>query len=257
MLLPRQPILGRGSGVGMGRYGWLAGLMVLTSAVAAEPLHIGFGTHKPPYVFEGEARGLEYDLVAAAAREAGFTLHAHYAPMERLHLALRRGDLDGIATTNPRSGIPAHYSATYIHYHNAAVALSSRGYRINSIDDLAGYSVSTFQRARYLLGPQFQAMAAANPHYREEAQQINRNRLLYSGRVEVVVGDPRILGYFNREVAGQVDTRQALTWYQVLPATPYSVGFRLDKQRARFDRGLAAIRASGEYLRIEQRYADY
>ncbi len=100
-------------------------------------------------------------------------------------------------------------------------------------------------------------MAEANPRYREEAQQINRNRLLYSGRVDVVVGDSRILRYFNHEVAEQVDTSQPLTWYMLLPATPYSVGFRLDEQRERFNQGLAVIRNSGEYLRIEQRYADY
>lgn len=236
---------------------WLWGLLLLASSGMAEPLRIGFGTHKPPYVFENEARGLEYEIVAAAVRAAGFTLEAHYAPMERLHLALRRGELDGITTTNPHSGIEAFYSAPYIRYHNLAVALSSRDYRIDSIADLAGYSISTFQRARFLLGPEFQAMAAANPRYREEAQQINRNRLLYSGRVEVVVGDPRILRYFNREVAEQVDTSQPLTWYMLLPATPYSVGFRLEHQCQRFDQGLAAIRASGEYLQIEQRYADY
>ncbi|UUY06739.1 ABC transporter substrate-binding protein [Pseudomonas sp. J452] len=231
--------------------------MLLASGVMAEPLHIGFGTHKPPYIFENEARGLEYDIVAAAVSAAGFTLEARYAPMERLHLALRRGELDGIATTNPQSGIEAYYSVPYIHYHNAAVALSARGYRISSIAELANYSISTFQRARFLLGPEFQAMAEANPRYREEAQQINRNRLLYSGRIDVVVGDSRILRYFNREVAEQVDTTQPLTWYMLLPATPYSVGFRLDEQRERFELGLATIRANGEYLRIEQRYADY
>ena len=100
-------------------------------------------------------------------------------------------------------------------------------------------------------------MAAGNPRYREEALQINRNRLLYSGRADVVVGDPRILRYFNHEVAGQVDTAQSVTQYMLFPPTPYSVGFRLDEQRQRFNRGLAAIRASGQYLQIEQRYADY
>lgn len=72
-----------------------------------------------------------------------------------------------------------------------------------------------------------------------------------------MVGDPRILRYFNHEVADQVDTQQPLTLYPLFPPTPYSVGFRLPLQRERFDRGLAAIRASGEYLQIERRYADY
>lgn len=237
---------------------WLVFMGVLAATqVSADALRIGFGTHKPPYVFEDEQRGLEYDIVAAAAREGGLTLEPHYAPMERLHLLLRRGELDAIATTNPLSGIDAYYSQPYIEYRNAAAALSSRGYRINSVADLASHSVSTFQRARFLLGKDFQAMADSNPRYREEALQINRNRLLFSRRVEVVVGDPRILRYFNAQVAEQVDVKQPLTWYMILPPTPYSVGFSLDEQRQRFDRGLEAVRASGEYLKIEQRYADY
>lgn len=237
---------------------WLGLFAVLAATgVSADAFRIGFGTHKPPYVFENEQRGLEYDIVAAAAREAGFTLEPHYAPMERLHLLLRRGELDAIATTNSQSGIDAYYSAPYIEYHNAAVALASRGYRITRVADLQHHSVSTFQRARFLLGKEFQAMADGNPRYREEALQINRNRLLYSRRVEVVVGDPRILRYFNAQVAEQVDVRQPLTWYMVLPPTPYSVGFSLDEQRQGFDRGLEKVRASGEYLKIEQHYADY
>ncbi|MDG9926958.1 MULTISPECIES: transporter substrate-binding domain-containing protein [unclassified Pseudomonas] len=231
--------------------------MLLAPAVMAESLRIGFGTHKPPYVFENESRGLEYDIVAAAVSAAGYELDARYAPMERLHLAIVRGELDGIATTNAFSGVQAYYSQPYIHCQNVALALSSRGYRITGIADLGHYSISAFQRARYLLGPEFQAMAEANPRYREEALQINRNRLLYSGRVEVAVGDPRILRYFNREVADQVDTTQPVTQYLLFPPTAYSVGFRLKAQAERFDRGLALIRASGQYLQIEQRYADY
>ncbi|MEO4047386.1 transporter substrate-binding domain-containing protein [Pseudomonas sp. CAU 1711] len=236
---------------------WVCSLLLFAPLLQGETLSIGLGTHKPPYIIEGEPRGLEFEIIAAAVRAAGYDLDARYAPMERLHLALRRGELDGIATTNAHSGIQAHYSAPYIYYRNVAAALRSRGYRIHSIADLGRYSISSFQRARYLLGPEFQAMTEANPRYREEAQQINRNRLLYSGRVEVVVGDVRILRYFNREVAEQVDTTQPLTLYLLFPPTGYSVGFRRLVQRERFDRGLAAIRASGEYEEIERRYADY
>ena len=234
---------------------WL--LVMLAPGALAESLRIGFGTNKPPYVFEGLSRGLEYEIVVAAVRASGDEVAVRYAPMERLHLAIGRGELDGIATTNAYSGVQVFYSQPYIHCQNVAMALTSRGFRITRMLDLGQYSISSFQRARYLLGPEFQAMAEANPRYREEAQQINRNRLLYSGRVDVVVGDSRILRYFNHEVAEQVDTSQPLTWYMLLPATPYSVGFRLDEQRERFNQGLAVIRNSGEYLRIEQRYADY
>ena len=137
------------------------------------------------------------------------------------------------------------------------LALRVRNYRIERIADLGRYSVSAFQRARFLLGSEFQRMAEANPRYREEAQQIARNRLLYSGRVDVVVADMRILRYLNREVYDQVDVGQPLAEYPLFPPTPYQVGFRRQAQRDRFDSGLAAIRASGEYRAIERKYAMY
>lgn len=242
------------AGGGMYR-GWgVALLSCWVETATAQVLHVGFGTHKPPYVFEGEPRGLEFDLVNGAARNAGFEVTAYYAPIERLHLMLRRGEIDAITTTHERSGADAFYSDVYIHYYNAAVALARRGYHIERIADLGQYSVSAFQRARVLLGPDFERMAVSNPRYREEALQINRNRLLYSGRIEVVVGDKRIIHYFNREVDDQVDVNQPLAWFELFPPTPYRVGFRQQEQRRRFNEGLKTLRESGEYRLIEQRY---
>ena len=224
---------------------------------AAELLRIGFGTHKPPYIFESEARGLEHDIVRAAAQRGGMEPVANFAPMERLSLMLSKGQLDVIATTNERSGGSIFYSDAYIRYQNVAVALRSRNLDIQRISDLVGYSVNAFQRARFLLGSEFEAMAANNPRYREEAFQIARNRMLYSGRVDVVVSDMRILRYFNREVYTQVDVTQPLTLYPIFAPTDYKLGCRLQVDCERFNQGLAAIRENGEYTTIERRYAVY
>lgn len=235
---------------------WIVALLLAVGGqVQADVLRLGFGSNKPPYVFEYESRGLEYDLVMAAARQADFQVEVHYAPMERLHLMLQRGELDAIATVNAQSGEAFFYSDTCIEYYNMAIALSKRHLSLNSVADLGAYSISSFQRARVLLGREFQRMAEHNPHYHEEAQQIARNRLLYSGRVDVVVADQRIFRYFNSQVADQVDVSQPVTYYALFPPTLYSVGFRQAPQRDLFNQGLKAIRASGEYLRIEQRYA--
>ena len=53
----------------------LVGLLVFccahVSQSIAATLRVGFGASKPPYVYEHESRGLEYDLVAAALTEHG------------------------------------------------------------------------------------------------------------------------------------------------------------------------------------------
>ncbi|MGB4073272.1 substrate-binding periplasmic protein [Pseudomonas sp.] len=234
---------------------WALCLLSFSLMGAAQDLRLGFGTHKPPYVFEGEARGLEYDIVVAAAQRGGLQVAVQHAPQERLHLMLSRGQIDAIATTNERSGVSAFYSDVYIEYQNVAVALRSRELKIERISDLRKYSVNAFQRARNLLGPEFQKMAEANPQYREEAFQIARNRMLYSGRVDVVVTNMRILRYFNREVYTQVDVSQPLTLYPIFPPTGYRLGCRRQADCERFSQGLAAIRADGEYAAIERRYA--
>jgi polar amino acid transport system substrate-binding protein len=235
----------------------MVGLFWMAFAVRAEPLRVGFGDQKPPYVFEQQRRGLEYEIVSAAFQAAGTEMQPYFAPNERLHLMLRRGDIDCVTSTNEQNGTAAYYSNVYIHYHNIALALASHNYRIDTIADLDRYSISTFQRARLLLGPVFQQMAATNPNYREEAQQIARNRLLYIGRVDVVVGDSRIINYFNREVSDQVDSSQPVTRYELFAPTPYRLGCRFQAPRDRFDQGLLAIRQSGKYAAIERKYAEY
>lgn len=236
---------------------WAIGLLLVAINATAEELRIGFGTHKPPYIFQGEQRGLEYDIVVAAARAGGMQVIPSYAPLERLHRAYSRGDLDGIASTRLQGGVNSFYTQPYISYQHVAIALSARNYRIERIADLGNYSIRAFQRARIVLGEEFQRMAEANPRYHEEAQEIARNRLLYSGRVDVVIGDRRVLQYFNREVYRQVDVSQPITEYRLFPPTSYQLGMRDQSARNRFDQGLAEIIASGEYAQIERRYAMY
>ncbi|WP_089085467.1 substrate-binding periplasmic protein [Aquitalea magnusonii] len=229
-------------------------LAVTGSSSHAVVLQIGFGSNKPPYVFESERRGLEVDLIVAAARRAGMEVQPFFAPMERLQSMLQQGRLDGIATTNPYSKLKAYFSQPYLEYHNVAVALTQRKLVLHDISDLSRYAVSTFQRARQLLGPQFEAMASSNPRYREEGDQQVRNQLLYAGRVDVIVGDWRIISYFNQQLPPELVARQPITVYPLFAPTPYQMAFRHQWQRDNFDRGLQLLRQSGGYHEIETRY---
>lgn len=240
---------------------WTLGvvLALLSLVCGAETLSLGFSNSKPPFIFAEERRGLEYDIIVAAAQRAGFTVEPYIAPMERLHRMLERHEIDAISSTNRSSGLAAYYSEPVVFLHNVAITLASHPLDIKSIADLKRYSVSTFQRARFLLGPEFRAMAANHPQYREEAEQFRRNLRLYAGRVDVVVADVRIFHYFNTlpEVTKLVDVHQPILQYAIFPPTDYRVAFHDERQRDRFNQALAELRASGDYARIEARYAEY
>ena len=229
-------------------------LSIAALTCSAETLRVGFPSAIPPYVMDRELKGLDCDLIVAAARRAGFEIVPLFAPRERLMHLLDSRDVDAIASVNPDYQVKAAFSNVYIEYHNYAVALTSRKLAINSIGDLSSYSVVSFQRARFALGKDFLNMATANPRYHEEAQEIARNTLLYSGKADVAITDRRIFEYFNRQLADKVDTSQPLTWYPLFPPTRYRVGFLKNDLRDRFNAGLAAIRASGEYDAIVKRY---
>lgn len=167
----------------------LAALWLISPALSAEPVvRVGLGTDKPPYIFENQARGLEYEVVTGALTAAGLDFRVQHAPPERLERMFLARQIDALTTVTARSNPDAHLSAPYLRYRNMAVALAVRQLRLETIADLQHYSISAFQRARLLLGEEYYQMTLRNPRYREEARQIARNRLLYSGRVEVAVG---------------------------------------------------------------------
>ncbi|MBV1775981.1 transporter substrate-binding domain-containing protein [Burkholderiaceae bacterium DAT-1] len=241
----------------MKRYAWGCVLIVLCCAhahAALATLRVGFSNNKPPYIFEKERRGLEYDIVVSALVEAGFEVKPFFAPIERLHVMIAHRQLDAITTTNSQSGLTLAYSDPYIEYQNYAVALSARKVELNQMADLANYSVSSFQRARKLLGPEFEQVMINHPKYVEEGDQGVRNLLLFSGRVDVVVGERRIIEWFSANRPGKVNMRQPVTWYKLFPPTSYSVGFVRADYRDLFNVALAGIRRKGRYADIERRY---
>lgn len=233
----------------------VANFFGLASAMAADTLRVGFSSDMPPYVIEASASGIEVDIVRAAGKAAGLAVTPHFFPMGRLTRMLETGEIDAIATTNLNDKTTPHQSAEYVEFRNYAVALASRKLEVKAIADLGKYSVSAFQRADVLLGPEFEAMARANPRYREEADQIVRNRLLFTGRIDLIVGDRRIIEHFNRAIRDKLDTSRPLAWYPLFPPTRYRIGFRDAALRDRFDDGLAAIQKNGAHAEIIKRHA--
>lgn len=219
-------------------------------------LRVGLGPDKPPYVILENGRGLDVDLVRETLSVAGYRVEAVHAPQERLYLMFRNGELDAVAATNTASGTPAYYSDTYILYSNVAVSLESRHLEAKSVEDLSSHSVVAFQRASRLLGARFRSMTERNSRYHEVALPVQRNLMLYAGRVDYVVTEERIFRTQNISIADQVDITQPVRVHRVFAPTAYSVAFADPKLRDRFNVALRQLRSSGEYAQIMHRYGD-
>lgn len=234
-------------------------LLLPSSAALGDEVTVAVAHSVPPYVIVDEWRGLEYDVVREVLALEGHTLKPRFMPLARIIKELDDGTVDAAMTMQPASGVTAFYSDSHVSYRNYAITLARRDITIKQVKDMADKSVMAFQNATMVLGRDFKTMADKNPRYREEAKQVVQPMLLFLERIDVVVADRSIFGWFanDPEVKAKADTNQVLRFHPIFPPTDYHVAFRDAKIRDSFNRGLKKLRDSGIYAKIVDRYSGY
>jgi len=229
-----------------------------TAGASACEVRAVVGLHKPPYIFEPSASGLEHELFGSAMAAARCTVRWTHAPPARALVMLRRQETDVMLTSRDNGTTSAHFSEPYIVYNNVAISLAAKNLPISRIEDLPAHRVLAFQNARLVLGERFRAAMADATAYQEIAQQITQVRMLFSGRADVVVGDRRILEHLRGEVMAEsnalIKAEAPITIHELFEPTEYRAAFTDPAMRDRFNQGLAQIRANGTYARITARY---
>lgn len=213
-----------------------------------------------PYVVEGlqgQVFGLEYEIVTAAFAAKGYKVKPVLLPFARLVETFAAGNLDAAAPMQAGFQAGGFLSEAYIEYHNVAVALASRKIDIAKVEDLANYSLAAFQRAPLTLGERYAVMAASHPRYQELAQQSVTVKQLFAGRVDVIIGERRILRALIRDPATGVDPRIAIREFAIFAPNRYRVAARNESVARDFDAGLALIKANGSYAAIVAKYRDF
>lgn len=240
------------------RMGWRLGAAVLLmgGAVMAETVSVGMGLNKPPYVMEAGKAGLEVEIAQQALAVAGHTMLAQQLPPARGLMLQRAGQLDMLLSVDEGIGGNGYFSEPYLNYQNVAMSLAYRKLPIKRIEDLANYSVAAFQNASVILGERFKAMASHHPNYKEYPQQIIQNNLLFSERVDVIVGDRRVLHYLTGLLDHRVDASKPVTIHAVFSPSPRKAVFKDAALRDQFNSGLKTIQANGVYDAILKKHAN-
>ena len=236
-------------------------LLLLTSMLSgqlqATPLKVGVSFAIPPYVIEGENRGIELDLLKAAFAGSGYEPSFEYLPLERTFRLFESGKLDAII--NVRRGMVDTLFLTrpVITFHNRIFSL--RTTHISTLDDLHSKRVTAFQRARIILGGEFATMANQNPHYEEVAKQQGQVHQLMRGRVDAVVLEERVFYYYLDQLiataqAGERYERNQVRQADLFPPTVYHFAFRSADALKLFNARLEAMKKDGSYQRIFELY---
>ncbi|MBP7095866.1 MAG: transporter substrate-binding domain-containing protein [Spirochaetia bacterium] len=233
-------------------------LLIAACAVSAWADEIVFGFRPvPPYVMidaAGKFSGLEYEIIVAALAVKGHTVKPQQMPLARLVATFNEGGIKGAAPVLATTATTGTLSVSYITYNNVAMGLKAAGLKIEKIADLKGLGIVAFQTATKALGPDFAAAVEGNPKYVEEAAQITQIRMLVGKRVDVVIGESRILNYYLKAPETGVDSGTPVVEFRIFNPTNYSVAFANPKHAEDFNAGLAEIKKNGTYDAIMKKY---
>ena len=238
----------------------LIALLVLATAADASAERVTVAMHDaPPYVIihaDGTVTGIEHDLIAAALTHAGRDLHPLVMPYARIRFAyVSDPSIDAEAPAVAAFNLPGMLTQPFIRFRNVARALARSHLQIASIASLRGLRIQAFQNARDALGPAYATVVAEPPtEYQEQTNQMLQLRALWAGHADVMIGDRRILDYYQHLPQTEIDPTEPTIDYPLFPPTDYSVAFHDAQLAEAFDRGIAAIRADGSYDRILAQY---
>lgn len=225
----------------------------LATTSHAKDLTLVAGLSLPPYIIQESNSGMEFEIIKEALTAKGHTVKLKYVPFVRI--AVDYKNYDGAITINESSGIDGNYSDVVITYKNYAISLKEKGISVNSVKDLTDKKVVAFQNATKYLGPEFAAIAKANPNYTEQGQQALQVKILYSGRVDLIVSDINIFKYYRQQVK-DIDTSADVTLHEIFQGVDYKALFNDPTVRDDFNAGLKMLRASGKYDEIINKYVN-
>ncbi|MBG3876298.1 hypothetical protein FVW20_04450, partial [Desulfovibrio oxamicus] len=210
-------------------------------------LRIGFSTSSLPYVDIVNKNGLEPRLVAAALSRSGYRVLPVFLPHARALELVRKGSLDGCGPVGRHADVVGlALGDMYLQYRNVVVSLVAAGLDINTLADLRGLPVAAFHNARVFMGPDFAAMAAANPRYEEQVDQRAQVEAFFHRRDRVIVVDERIFAFHRARLAAR-GVGEPVRIHRIFPAQDRFFVFRDPVVRDAFDAGLRQLQESGEY----------
>ena len=227
-------------------------LFFLSGAGAAEPgdhvVTMSFAETNAPYAWvkDGHVRGLEFDIMTAALRLAGYRLEAVARPYARLTRILVNEKIDGVTGLHPGE-LPGYYfSQPYMSYENYAIVRKDGSLAPETAADLKGHSVVGWRGASEILD----LNALAGKNYLEFADQAMTFKYFWNRRADVLLSDKHIYEAYLRAHPDSAKDAPAVIYLRLFPENPVQAAFKSAEIRDAFDQGLKRFKESGDYQRL-------
>ncbi|MCF2948249.1 amino acid ABC transporter substrate-binding protein [Paraglaciecola aquimarina] len=238
----------------MGRFLFLLFIGISGFAQAGGSLTILAGINKPPYVDQKQDMGFEIELVRSIVNKMGDSVAFNYVNYGRASKLLNMPGVDGVMSTNNKVFLdPDVLTDPYINYHNVAISLTKNNLQIDKIEDLANYSIVSFQLADKVLGKAFEVATTKSPLYIQVTRQVKQPEMLFRERGQTLVMDEQIF-YYMLSISKWASKKHEVRIHRIFPVNRYSIAFKDKRNVAKFNDALKRVVASTEYSLLLQKY---
>lgn len=231
---------------------WLVLMLLSPPLLAGELLRL-VANPWPPFNDQSlPGKGLSGELVERALLRAGYRTSYAEVPWERAVRGLRRGDYDVLINAwynEERTGF-GHFSQPYLVNRLRLLQRKGSAIRFTRLADLYPHSIAVSRGYAY------------SREFDHDSRLLkvgvagfaNAARMLYAGRVQLVVEDERVARYhLGRELSDLGDALEFLA--RPLAENPLHVLVRRSNPQhrliaSRFDRAIRAMKADGSYAAI-------
>lgn len=223
---------------------------------APQPVVVAMGNFEP-YFLSSSQSGIFTDIVTAVFKGMP-EYEPHYMfglSNNQLWSAFSGGRADAVVNVFDSVELEGCRSDPVFRFRDVAISLLSEDLDIESVVDLKGHSIITFEGAHNFFGPAFSGVIQ-QAQYKEVEKPHLQARLLMAGRYEVSVGDLMIFLQARQSIAQKEgrDVLPAIVVHDIFPQIYSRMAFKDSAVCARFNEALASLKASGEYEAIYTRY---
>lgn len=228
---------------------------LLSIAVVGKPaeLRAAISYDVPPYVIDHAKSGLEVDIVRRAL--PAYSLDFVQMGFGKTHDAIRKDRVEvAVGVREKNDGL--YYSDGYLNVVNYAISRKSDALKINGVNDLVGHRLIAWRGAYTELGPEFEKLFAPgapnHKDYKETSEARRQVADFWKTDGAVLIINRRVFVYLSEKMGHSMDE---VDIHPIFPAvTAFKVAFRNAETRDAFNKGLAELCRTGEYVSLLKKY---
>ena len=134
-----------------------------------------------------------------------------------------------------------------------AVSLKTNNLVLNKVEDLAPFSIASFQMAPKLLDAEFQNVADKSPSFIEISNQEKQVNILLHNKADVLIIDRYIFAYYCRHITNK-ECDDIVDYHYLFPKSQYSLAFTDKTLVAEFNKKLSLFLSSTAYKALRTKY---